>query len=107
MDIRTIKLTNLFLTIFLALIVVTPPLAEAGRGHRDHGHHHGHHHHKHHHHGSYGYVYSQPWGYYQPHYPQPSYNYYNNYYYPAPVYVPAPQLMMGIGAGNMDFMIRF
>ena len=48
------------------------------------------------------YVYSQPPGYYQPYYPQPRYNYYNNYY-PAPIYTLPPQMMMGIGTGNMDF----
>ncbi|MBX3616930.1 hypothetical protein [Nitrosomonas sp.] len=109
MNTRTSKLTSLLLTLCLALILATPSLAEAGRGHRGHGHHHGHHHHKHHHGGyggGYGYVYSQPPGYYQPYYPQPRYNYYNNYY-PAPIYTLPPQMMMGIGTGNMDFMIRF
>ena len=105
MDIRTSKLTNLFLMVFLALVLIATTLAEAGRGHRGHGHHHGHHH-KHHHHEGYRFAYSDTRCYYQPYYPQARYDYYNHYY-PVPVYVPPPQLMMGIGSRNMDFMIRF
>ncbi len=110
MDTRTNKLTTLAAVVLLAFALTTPSLAEAGKGRHGHGHGHGHHHrhqhhgHHHHHHDGYGYVYSQP-RYYQPYYPQPRVNYYN--VYPAPVYVPPPQLMMGIGTGNMDFMIRF
>lgn len=106
------KKTRLASFLFFALLGLTlaiPTLAQAGRGHHGHGHHHhGYHHHGHHHHhisGGYNYMYSQPRSYYRTYYPQPrSYNY---NYYSAPVYGLPPQMMMGIGSGNMDFMIRF
>lgn len=103
MGIQTTKMTNFLSIVLLAICLATPSLAQAGRGHRGHGHdrHHGHHHLKHHNHFN-GYGYSQPRGYYRPYYPQPQYN-----HYPAPVYVPPPQMMMGIGGGHMDFMLRF
>ncbi|PSJ18898.1 hypothetical protein [Nitrosomonas supralitoralis] len=111
MNTQPTKLIRLLLSLVLAISLVTPSLANAGKGHH-HKHHNGHHHkhhHGHHHynnHGGYGYIYSQPRGYYQPYYPQPRYIYnYNNY--PAPVYIPPPQTVMGIGTGNVDFMIRF
>lgn len=100
-------LIGFLLMMLVGLILVVPTSAQAGRGH-GHGHHrhggHGHHHHYHHHPGGYNFVYTQPRVYYnQPYYPQPRYN-----YYPAvPVYGYPPNVMMGIGTGNMDFMIRF
>lgn len=109
---KAMRVSFLFMAL-LGLILAMPTLAQAGRGHHGHGHHHGHRHHGHHHHGhhhhhigsGYGYIYGQPRSYYRPYYPQPrSYNY---NYYPAPVYGLPPQMMMGIGSGNMDFMIRF
>ncbi len=104
MDTQTTKLISLLLSAVFFITLTVPSLAQAGRGH--HGHHHKHHHghHQYHNYGGYGYVYSQPRGYYQPYYPQPRYSY---NYYPAPVYIPPPQTIMGIGTGNMDFMIRF
>lgn len=101
METRKIKLSSLMLAVCLAVTLATPSLAQAGRGHhRHHHHHHDHGHHRHQHFigGGYNYGYSQPRGYYPP----AQYN-----YYPAPVYVVPPQMMMGIGTGNMDFMIRF
>ena len=105
-------LTSLLGMMLLVFALATPPVAQAGRGH--HGHGHGHHHHGHHHHGQrhhhdhnlggYHFIYSQPRVYYsQPYFPQPRYNYYPS----VPVYGYPPNVMMGIGTGNMDFMIRF
>ena len=107
MKTKKTMLTNLFVIVLLAFTLAAPTLAQAGRGHhRGHGHHgHHHHHHQHSHHqhhlGGYNMIYSQPRVYYnRPYYPQP------RNYYPAPVYYP-PNGVMGIGTGNMDFMIRF
>lgn len=98
MDTKMTKLTGLALAALLAIALAAPSLAEAGRGHHRHGHHHSHHDHRHHHHGGYNYIYSQPYGYYRPAYPQ---------YYPAPVYAVPPHMMMGINTGHASFMIRF
>ena len=109
MKTKKTMLTSFFVMVLLAITLATPTLAQAGRGHhRGHGHHghHHHHHHQHSHHqphlGGYNMIYSQPRVYYgQPYYPQP------RNYYPAPVYSYPPNGVMGIGTGNMDFMIRF
>ncbi|SFF18600.1 hypothetical protein [Nitrosomonas sp. Nm166] len=109
---RTTKtmLPRLFLMMLLMFTLAAPTLAQAGRGHHGHGHghHHGHHHHGHrhhqHHHVGYHFIYNQPRVYFsQPYFPRPRYNYYPS----APVYGYPPNVMMGIGTGNMDFMIRF
>lgn len=90
----------------MAFTLMSPVLAEAGRGHHHghhhHGHHHGHHHHHHQHAGGYGYVYSQPPQVYinQPYYAQPR-------YYPAPVYSYPPSMFLGIDTGNASFMLRY
>lgn len=107
---RKTMLASCLFMMLLGLTLTVPTLAQAGRGHHHHhghGHHHHHHHdhgHHHHHLGGYNFVYTQPRVYYsQPYYPQPRYS-----YYPAvPVYSYPPNVMMGIGTGNMDFMIRF
>lgn len=102
METRKIKLSGLILALCLAVTLAAPSLAQAGRGHHRHHHHHDHGHHRHQHFigGGYNYGYSQPRGYYPP-------AQYHYTYYPAPVYVVPPQMMMGIGTGSMDFMIRF
>ena len=103
METKRIKLSGLMLAVCLAVTLAAPSLAQAGRGHHRHHHHHDHGHHRHHQHfigGGDNYGYSQPRGYYPP-------AQYNYNYYPAPVYVVPPQMMMGINTGNMDFMIRF
>lgn len=100
METRKTTLISLLLIILMAFALTAPTSAQADRGHGHRHHHHGHHHH-HHYSGGYNYIYSQPRGYYRPYYPQPQ------YYYPAPVYAPPPQMMMGINTGNVDFMIRF
>ncbi|SFU32150.1 hypothetical protein SAMN05216339_101334 [Nitrosomonas eutropha] len=119
MNVKTKKLIGLALTTLLTVSLAVPSLVHADRGHRGHHHHdhhdhhdrHRHHHHNHHDHhrhsGGQVHIYSQPPVYYQQYYPQPQYNYNNNYYPPAPVYVVPPRVNMGINTGNVDFMLRF
>jgi len=106
MEPKKTMLPSLLILVLLAFTLAAPALAQADRGH--HGHQrHGHHHHKHHNHfNGYNFIYSQPRGYNRPYYPQPRYNY-NYNYYPAPVYGPLPNMMMGIDTGNTSFMLRF
>ncbi|SFN20693.1 hypothetical protein SAMN05421863_11343 [Nitrosomonas communis] len=123
---KTITKTNtsvkLLSGMLLSVVLATPMVAEAGRGHHHHHHHHGHHHHhhkhKHHHHG-HNHYYQRNIYYGQPYYPPvpPANVYYNRPYYPpAPVYYPpapaaygvAPgHLFMGINTGNVGVMLGF
>ncbi len=110
-------LVSLIVMALLAITLVTPTLAEAGRGHHHgHGHHqghrhnhqhqHGHHHHRHHMDGYY--IYNQPRGYYRPNYyprPRTHLNYYSLPAYPA--YGFPPNVMMGIDTGGAGFMLRY
>ncbi|HQU97603.1 MAG TPA: hypothetical protein PLV19_01695 [Nitrosomonas sp.] len=101
---KTTKTTfaHFFAVSLIALTLITPTLAQAGRGHH-HGHHHGHRHHHHHNHHLNGYMmYNQPRIQYRSYYPQPSYN-----YYPAPVYVQPPMLGGSINYGGASFVIGF